>query len=94
MEGIWAAAPYLHNGSVPTLADLLKPPRNRPDKFEVGNRYDTALVGLAREPGSGSAGAATRAAATRTISSRAKAAAATISEPTSATPTRKPCSNI
>jgi cytochrome c553 len=48
MHGIWAAAPYLHNGSVPTLADLLKPPRSRPDKFEVGNRYDTGLVGLAR----------------------------------------------
>ena len=25
MQGIWAAAPYLHNGSVPTLAELLKP---------------------------------------------------------------------
>ena len=25
MQGIWATAPYLHNGSVPTLADLLKP---------------------------------------------------------------------
>ncbi|HET9640982.1 MAG TPA: di-heme-cytochrome C peroxidase [Allosphingosinicella sp.] len=53
MHGIWAAAPYLHNGSVPTLADLLKAPRNRPDKFEVGNRYDTALVGLARDQGAG-----------------------------------------
>jgi len=53
MEGIWAAAPYLHNGSVPTLADLLKSPRNRPDKFEVGNRYDTTLVGLARNQAPG-----------------------------------------
>ncbi|HEU0100596.1 MAG TPA: di-heme-cytochrome C peroxidase [Allosphingosinicella sp.] len=53
MEGIWAAAPYLHNGSVPTLADLLKSPRNRPNKFEVGNRYDPALVGLARSQAPG-----------------------------------------
>jgi hypothetical protein len=53
MHGIWAAAPYLHNGSVPTLADLLKPPRSRPDKFEVGNRYDTALVGLSRNQAPG-----------------------------------------
>ncbi|MGZ8285076.1 MAG: di-heme-cytochrome C peroxidase [Allosphingosinicella sp.] len=53
MHGIWAAAPYLHNGSVPTLADLLKSPRNRPDKFEVGNRYDIALVGLARSQAPG-----------------------------------------
>jgi mono/diheme cytochrome c family protein len=48
MEGIWAAAPYLHNGSVPTLADLLKPPGDRPKAFQLGNRYDTELVGLAR----------------------------------------------
>ncbi|MFL6846566.1 MAG: di-heme-cytochrome C peroxidase [Allosphingosinicella sp.] len=53
MHGIWAAAPYLHNGSVPTLADLLKPPRERPDKFEVGNLYDTKLLGLARDQGPG-----------------------------------------
>jgi mono/diheme cytochrome c family protein len=49
MEGIWATAPYLHNGSVPTLADLLKKPANRPISFALGNRYDTALVGLARD---------------------------------------------
>lgn len=48
MEGIWAAAPYLHNGSVPTLADLLKPASDRPKAFQLGNRYDTELVGLAR----------------------------------------------
>jgi len=53
MEGIWGAAPYLHNGSVPTLADLLKSPRNRPNKFEVGNRYDPELVGLARNQAPG-----------------------------------------
>ena len=27
LDGIWARAPYLHNGSVPTLADLLNRPR-------------------------------------------------------------------
>lgn len=53
MEGVWGAAPYLHNGSVPTLADLLKSPRNRPNKFEVGNRYDPELVGLARNQAPG-----------------------------------------
>ncbi len=26
LDGIWARAPYLHNGSVPTLHDLLEPP--------------------------------------------------------------------
>jgi len=49
MEGIWAAAPYLHNGSVPTLADLLKKPANRPPSFKVGPAYDIENVGLAKE---------------------------------------------
>lgn len=49
MEGIWAAAPYLHNGSVPTLADLLKKPADRPPSFKVGPAYDIENVGLAKE---------------------------------------------
>lgn len=51
MDGIWAAAPYLHNGSVPTLADLLKPVSERPGSFKVGTAYDTVNVGLAKEQG-------------------------------------------
>lgn len=48
MQGIWAAAPYLHNGSVPTLADLLEPVGNRPTSFQIGPNYDpTGKVGLA-----------------------------------------------
>ncbi|MCG6207098.1 hypothetical protein LPW26_20835 [Rhodopseudomonas sp. HC1] len=49
MRGIWAAAPYLHNGSVPTLADLLKPANQRAKQFKVGNAYDTVNVGLAAD---------------------------------------------
>jgi len=49
MEGIWAAAPYLHNGSVPTLAELLKPASERVASFRVGPAYDTQNVGLAVE---------------------------------------------
>lgn len=52
MEGIWAAAPYLHNGSVPTLADLLKPAAERPVRFAVGPNYDLQNIGLAAtQPG-------------------------------------------
>ena len=36
LYGIWAAAPYLHNGSVPTLYDLLLPPDQRPKTFALG----------------------------------------------------------
>ena len=49
MQGIWAAAPYLHNGSVPTLAELLKPPAQRVKQFKIGPAYDTVNVGLAIE---------------------------------------------
>ena len=38
LDGVWARAPYLHNGSVPYLADVLKPPAERPTTFYRG--YD------------------------------------------------------
>jgi hypothetical protein len=47
LYGIWAAAPYLHNGSVPTLYDLLLPPAQRPATFALGGReYDPAKLGF------------------------------------------------
>ncbi|HEV7310316.1 di-heme-cytochrome C peroxidase [Ensifer sp.] len=47
LDGIWATAPYLHNGSVPTLDDLLSPQRDRPRAFCVGPmQFDTKRVGL------------------------------------------------
>ncbi len=49
MKGIWAAAPYLHNGSVPTLVELLKPASQRVATFKVGPAYDLDSVGLAAE---------------------------------------------
>ncbi|HEY4177955.1 MAG TPA: hypothetical protein VGM90_14005 [Kofleriaceae bacterium] len=47
LDGIWLRAPYLHNGSVPTLRDLLKPAAQRPTTFYRGNdTYDKANVGF------------------------------------------------
>lgn len=56
LNGIWATAPYLHNGSVPTLYDLLLPKKKpgdpdsgqyRPDRFRVGSReLDPVKVGF------------------------------------------------
>lgn len=56
LNGIWATAPYLHNGSVPTLYDLLLPKKQhgdpdegeyRPDEFRVGSReFDVEKVGF------------------------------------------------
>jgi hypothetical protein len=46
LTGIWATAPYLHNGSVPTLYDLLLPPDARPKQFLLGTReFDPKRVG-------------------------------------------------
>lgn len=45
--GVWLLAPYLHNGSVPTLADLLAPPDQRPKVFYRGiDVVDLANVGF------------------------------------------------
>ncbi|SIT57236.1 conserved exported hypothetical protein [Mesorhizobium prunaredense] len=61
LNGVWATAPYLHNGSVPTLYDLLLPAKvknvgaggpdpvgpTRPEIFAVGSReFDPVKVGF------------------------------------------------
>jgi hypothetical protein len=52
LNGIWATAPYLHNGSVPSLYWLLKPQHERPTSFCMGHRdYDPKTVGFAVTPG-------------------------------------------
>jgi mono/diheme cytochrome c family protein len=46
LHGIWATAPYLHNGSVPNLWELLTPPEQRKPFFMVGSKkYDAKNVG-------------------------------------------------
>lgn len=64
LNGIWATAPYLHNGSVPTLYDLLLPKKQvgdpedgeyRPDSFYVGSReLDAQKVGFVSDDQQGS----------------------------------------
>jgi mono/diheme cytochrome c family protein len=49
LDGIWARAPYLHNGSVPNLRALLVPSQ-RPATFARGSRrYDQKNVGFASD---------------------------------------------
>ncbi|HEX2660684.1 MAG TPA: hypothetical protein VHU40_20525, partial [Polyangia bacterium] len=48
LSGVRASAPYLHNGSVPTLRALLDPARRRPVTFALGTAgfvFDTRLPG-------------------------------------------------
>ena len=52
LNGIWATGPYLHNGSVRTLYQLLLPEAQRQARFFVGSRnFDPIEVGFANEPG-------------------------------------------
>ena len=47
LDGVWLRAPYLHNGSVPTLRDLLQPAAARPKVFWRGyDLYDPVDVGF------------------------------------------------
>ena len=46
LNGVWATAPYLHNGSVPNLWELLQVDTLRVDSFYVGSReFDPVNVG-------------------------------------------------
>ncbi|HUX44134.1 MAG TPA: di-heme-cytochrome C peroxidase [Terracidiphilus sp.] len=54
LAGVWATPPFLHNGSVPTLFDMLSPVSERPKRFSVGNRdFDPVKVGFAIKPRKG-----------------------------------------
>ena len=69
LNGIWAVAPFLHNGSVPNLYLLLSPQSERPKTFWSGSKqfdpvkvgYDTAEISGATlfdtsKPGNSNAG--------------------------------------
>jgi hypothetical protein len=50
LDGLWLRAPYLHNGSVPSLSDLLRPVSERPTLFWRGyDVYDPVTVGFITE---------------------------------------------
>ena len=66
LGAVWARSPYLHNGSVRTMQDLLTPPSERATTFRRGSHvYDPAVLGYVddgayvldtRAPGNGSGG--------------------------------------
>lgn len=50
LNGIWATAPYLHNGSVPNLYEMLLPAAQRSKTFTLGSReFDPVRVGFSME---------------------------------------------
>ena len=52
-DGVWATPPFLHNGSVPSLYDLLTPAKDRPKQFMVGRDFDPVKVGVDTSGASG-----------------------------------------
>lgn len=47
LDGIWATAPYMHNGSVPNLYEMLLPPGERSKSFKMGTTsVDPVKVGV------------------------------------------------
>src|SRR5581483_857354 len=47
LDGVWLRTPFLHNGSVPTLRDLLNPSTERPPVFYRGyDVFDPVKVGF------------------------------------------------
>jgi RoxA-like, cytochrome c-like len=45
-DGVWATGPFLHNGSVPNLYELLLPAAQRSKTFYVGRDFDPVKVGV------------------------------------------------
>ena len=47
LNGVWSTAPYLHNGSVLNMVELLKPRKQRKTRFRVGTtNFDPATLGF------------------------------------------------
>jgi RoxA-like, cytochrome c-like len=50
LSGVWAGSPYLHNGSVRTMQDLLTPPQQRETRFHRRSRaFDEDAMGYTDE---------------------------------------------
>jgi mono/diheme cytochrome c family protein len=45
-EGVWATPPFMHNGSVPNLYEMLVPAGQRTKKFYLGREFDPIKVGV------------------------------------------------
>jgi len=51
LQGVWATPPFLHNGSIPNLYELLSPAYERSTKFYIGRReFDPEKVGYRLDP--------------------------------------------
>jgi hypothetical protein len=52
-DGVWATPPFMHNGSVPNLYEMLVPAAQRTKKFYLGRDFDPVKVGVDTSGNSG-----------------------------------------
>jgi hypothetical protein len=52
-DGVWATPPFIHNGSVPNLYEMLIPAAERTKTFYLGGDFDPVRVGLDTKATSG-----------------------------------------
>ncbi|MFT3717348.1 di-heme-cytochrome C peroxidase [Pseudorhodoferax sp.] len=52
-DGVWATPPFMHNGSVPNLYEMLVPASERTKKFYVGREFDPVKLGVDTSGNSG-----------------------------------------
>jgi mono/diheme cytochrome c family protein len=52
-DGVWATGPFMHNGSVPNLYEMLIPAKERTKKFYLGREFDPVKVGVDTSGNSG-----------------------------------------
>ena len=45
-DGVWSTPPFMHNGSVPNLYEMLIPAKERTKKFYITREFDPVKVGL------------------------------------------------
>lgn len=50
LNGVWATAPFLHNGSIPSIWDLLGPVADRPELVQLGpTAFDPEHLGIVQD---------------------------------------------
>ena len=52
-DGVWATPPFMHNGSVPNLYEMLVPAKQRTKKFYIGREFDPVKLGVDTSGNSG-----------------------------------------
>ena len=73
---MWATPPFMHNGSVPNLYEMLIPAKERTKKFYLGREFDPVKVGLDTTATSGTFLMDTRCSGTRTPATPSRTARA------------------